>query len=501
MHLSQRLDVRQTQSLVMTPQLRQAIQLLQMSNQEASDYVAGEIEKNPLLERADDANASGESLKQLVPSEPESIAIGPPVVVGSGPSTALAPGTVSSAAPTAESVWDHVGPTSASYGEPAGSGRGGSFDGEDDDYAALNVPAGTSLREHLLAQIHVDFADPPERMVAASLIDLLDESGYLPPDLALARAQLGVSPDVFESVIARLQLCDPPGIFARSLKECLAIQLREKNRLDPAMQALLDHLDLVAKREHKSLMKLCGVDTDDLADMIGEIRLLNPKPATAYGTDAAPPVTPDVMLFPLPGGGWRVELNAANLPRVLANENYYMQVRGSARNKEDKDYISDRWRQANWLVKALHQRATTILKVAAEIVRQQDRFFVFGVQHLRPLVLRDIAEAVEMHESTVSRVTQNKYIATPRGLFELKYFFTNALATTGGEESVSTLAVRERIREFVNNERPNAILSDDKLASLLRLEGIDIARRTVAKYREAMSIPHSSQRRRDKKTL
>jgi RNA polymerase sigma-54 factor len=264
------------------------------------------------------------------------------------------------------------------------------------------------------------------------------------------------------------------------------------------MQSLVQNLDLVAKRDNKALMKLCGVDGEDLTDMLGELRALNPKPATAFVADVTVPVTPDVLLFAQPGGGWQVELNTHNLPRVLANERYYTSVRGGARTKADKDYLSERWQQANWLVKALHQRATTILKVAAEIVRQQDRFFVFGVQHLRPLVLRDIASAVEMHESTVSRVTQNKYIATPRGLFELKYFFTNAIATTGGEDSVSALAVRERIKELVDGEKPNAILSDDKLAMILRLEGIDIARRTIAKYREAMRIPSSAQRRRNK---
>lgn len=489
MSLSQRLDLRTSQSLVMTPQLRQAIQLLQMSNLEATAYVASEIEKNPLLERADDPGALETS--QHVPTEPESLSISPPSVVTSGGAASLAPGSVTSAPAQVSDVWDRSRLTGSS---------GASTGATDSDFdAAQNVASGTSLREHLLGQIHVDFADPVERLMAAALLDLLDDAGYLPADLELARAQLGASPETFEKVVGKLQRLDPPGIFARSLTECLAIQLRDKNRLDPAMQALLDHLDLVAKRENKALMKVCGVDAEDLAEMLAEIRLLNPKPATAFASEVTVPVTPDVMLYPQPGGGWRVELNTANLPRVLANEQYYTEVRGSARTKEDKEYLSERWQQANWLVKALHQRATTILKVAAEIVRQQDRFFVFGVQHLRPLILRDIAAAVEMHESTVSRVTQNKYIATPRGLFELKYFFTNAIATTGGEETVSALAVRERLRELINEEKPTAILSDDAIAEILRREGIDIARRTIAKYREAMHIPSSAQRRREKR--
>ncbi|MDD5586188.1 MAG: RNA polymerase factor sigma-54 [Alphaproteobacteria bacterium] len=501
MSITQRLDVRQTQTLVMTPQLRQAIKLLQMSNQELGSYVAEEIEKNPLLERAGESGETAPetaAITEYVPTEPETVS-------AAGPSSAVQPGPSQSGpslpgAQQSGDVWDKARLADAPADYAGGtSARGGSFDDDDDYSATKNVAAGTSLREHLLGQIHVDFADPAERMIAAALMELLDEAGYLPDDLGLARTQLGASPELFESVIARLQRLDPPGIFARSLTECLSVQLRDKNRLDPAMQTLLQHLDLVAKRENRALMKLCAVDAEDLSGMITEIRALNPKPAMAFASDAAPPVTPDVLLFPQPGGGWRVELNGDNLPRVLANERYYADVRGGARSKSDKDYLSERWQQANWLVKALHQRATTIVKVAAEIVRQQDKFFIYGVQHLRPLILRDIAAAVEMHESTVSRVTQNKYIATPRGLFELKYFFSNAIATTGGDDSVSALAVRARIRALVDAETPDAVLSDDRIMALLRAEGIDLARRTVAKYRETLRIPSSAQRRREKR--
>ncbi|HEU0117119.1 MAG TPA: RNA polymerase sigma-54 factor, partial [Alphaproteobacteria bacterium] len=245
------------------------------------------------------------------------------------------------------------------------------------------------------------------------------------------------------------------------------------------------------------LMKLCGVDAEDLAEMLAEIRQLNPKPALDFTSDVAPPIVPDVILRPLPGGGWHVELNSDNLPRAVANERYYTRVQASARTKTDKDYLSERWQQANWLVKALHQRATTILKVASEIVRQQDAFFVHGVQHLKPLILRDIAGVVEMHESTVSRVTQHKYIATPRGLFELKYFFTTALARNDGGETVSSESVRDRIRALIETESASKqVLSDDRITEILRNENIDIARRTVAKYREAMNIASSAQRRR-----
>jgi RNA polymerase sigma-54 factor len=496
MNLSQRLDIRQTQSLVMTPQLQQAIKLLQMSSQELSAFIAQEIEKNPLLERAEDADStpSAESmaLNTFVAPGPESY----PTAGARAPGNALAE-AVAQIAEIKEAITQDEGWESGAYGHEEGH-TSGSASLSSGMSAADNVAVGLSLREHLLSQIHVDFPDPAQRLVAAALVEFLDEAGYLPVDLDLARAQLGATPELFEQTIAQLQRLDPPGIFARSLQECLTIQLREKNRFDPAMQILLQHLDLVAKRERAALMKLCGVDAEDLGEMLDEIRALNPRPATAFTADVAQPVTPDVFLYAQSGGGWRVELNGDNLPRVIANEMYYTHVRAATRAKPDKDYLSERWQQANWLVKALHQRATTILKVAAEIVRQQDQFFVHGVQALRPLILRDIATAVEMHESTVSRVTQNKYIATPRGMFELKYFFSAAIGTTGGAESVSALAVRDRIKDLIGGESPQAILSDDKLTEILRAEGIDIARRTVAKYREALRIPSSSQRRREK---
>jgi len=492
MAISQRLDLRQTQTLVMTPQLQQAIKLLQMSNQELGDFVAQEIEKNPLLERAED-NAEGGAdnpvLAEHVPVEAEN-----PAPLSNADPAPLSGKEMETVPASEEDVWAQDGYASDDATSPYS--HGGSFD--DDEFSVIqNVAERSSLREHLLGQIQVDMPDPVERLIASALTELLDEAGYLPGDLDLARTQLGASPGQFEDIIGKLQRFDPPGIFARSLRECLAIQLRDKNRLDPAMEILLEHLDLLARHDRAALMKLCGVDAEDLAGMIAEIRQLNPKPAQAFTADVAPPIVPDVMLRPQPGGGWHVELNTENLPRVLANERYYARVQASTRSKTDKDYLSERWQQANWLVKALHQRATTILRVASEIVRQQDAFFVHGVQHLKPLILRDIAAAVEMHESTISRVTQNKYMTTPRGLFELKYFFTTALTRDG--EAVSSEAVRDRIRALIEAEDPSKVLSDDRLTDILRTEGFAVARRTVAKYREAMRIPTSAQRRREKR--
>jgi RNA polymerase sigma-54 factor len=301
-------------------------------------------------------------------------------------------------------------------------------------------------------------------------------------------------------VLARLQQFDPPGICARNLKECLAAQLRDRNRLDPAMQALLDHLPLLAVRDAGSLLRLCGVDAEDLAEMVAEIKALDPRPGLAFDTVLANPVVPDVLLRALPDGGWAVELNSETLPRVLVNRRYYAEIKGRTSAKAERDYLAERLQQANWLTKALDQRATTILKVAGEIVRQQDAFFRRGVQCLKPLVLRDIAGEIGMHESTVSRVTANKYIASPRGLFELKYFFTAAVAAADGGAALSAESVRFRIKALIESER-DTILSDDRLVVLLHGEGIAIARRTVAKYREAMRIPSSVRRRRDGRSM
>lgn len=302
------------------------------------------------------------------------------------------------------------------------------------------------------------------------------------------------------AVLQVMQGFEPTGVFARSLAECLALQLKDVDRYDPAMQALIENLDLLARGDHARLRKLCGVDQEDLAEMIAEIKALDPRPALTFEGEVAQPVVPDVLMRPDGKGGWIVELNSDTVPRVLVNSDYYAQISSHVRSKKEREYLNERLQSANWLVKALHQRATTILKVASEIVRQQDAFFRKGVEHMKPLTLRDIATEIEMHESTVSRVTSNKYIATPRGTFELKYFFTAAIAGADGTAH-SAEAVRHRIKLLIDAESSQQILSDDTIVELLRKDGVDIARRTVAKYREAMRIPSSVQRRRKKAAL
>jgi len=498
MALTPRLDLRQSQSLVMTPQLQQAIKLLQLSNIELSAFVEAELEQNPLLERDDTpAPATAEEAPQVEAVD------GAPVLDGPGEERMVdsLPGQAEEAPLdldyentfTNNGTVDDSGELGGDYGN-----RGGRHDFSDDSDFEQTLTREESLRDHLMSQLNLDFTDSGDRLIGIYLIEMLDEAGYLSGDLDGLAQSLGCDLERVEAVLARLQRFDPPGLFARSLSECLALQLRERDRLDPCMQALLDNLELLGKRDLPGLMKICGADSEDLAEMIAEIRALDPKPALAFDHHVAPPVTPDVLMRPAGGGGWLVELNNDTLPRVLVNTRYYAKISGASRSKEDKTYLTERFQSANWLVKSLHQRATTILKVATEIVRQQDAFFHRGIQHLKPLVLKDIALEISMHESTVSRVTANKYIATPRGIFELKYFFTQALGGADGGESHSAEAVRHRIKTLIDQEPATDILSDDKIVEILKAEGVDIARRTVAKYRESMHIPSSVQRRRDK---
>lgn len=501
MGIGPRLDLRQSQSLVMTPQLRQAIKLLQFSNLEVSAFVAEELERNPLLER----DERGESDGGERPAPDQVVAVvghdetdlsrltTEISVAGTLPSEAAAPLDAEAA------EWFDRGGSADGYDRAGPGGRGGALDFSEDERGIDSLTAGpSSLREHLGEQLRLSFADPAERLIGAHLIALLDPSGRLPVAPSAIADALGVALDRLESVRSRMQRFDPTGLFCVSLAECLAVQLAERNRLDPAMAALLDHLDLLARRDLRQLMDICGVDAEDLADMIAEIRALDPKPGAGFDEAPATPILPDLLMRATPDENWLIELNPDTMPRILVNQGLHARILARTRRGEEaRGFLAEKLQTANWLVKSLHQRAETILKVAAEIVRQQDGFFRHGISHLRPLILRDIASAVELHESTVSRVTAHKYMATPRGTFELKYFFTTAIAGTSGE-SHSAEAIRHRIRALIEAERPDAILSDDALVAALRREGVDIARRTVAKYREALRIPGSVQRRREK---
>jgi RNA polymerase sigma-54 factor len=500
MALLQRLELRQSQALVMTPQLMQAIKLLQLSNLDLSAYVEGELERNPLLERIGDGEEDARAVGAQGASNADSPDVGWRENGHAAPDPAPADAAaVSDDAPIADadaasSRANSEGP--AGYAEwTRGNGR------ESGDYnieAFLSVE--TTLTDHLAEQLALTVADPARRMIGQFLIDLVDEAGYLAGDLAQVSEKLAAPPEEVDAVLTILQGFDPPGVCARNLAECIAIQLRERDRFDPAMQALVGHLDLVAKRDVAALRRICGVDDEDLADMLAEVRQLNPKPGLAFGSTAVQPIVPDVFVRPGRAGGWAVELNSDTLPKVLVNQSYHSDVAKVAKSDKDKSYLADCLQSATWLVRALDQRAKTILKVATEIVRQQQAFFAEGVRHLRPLNLKAIAEAIGMHESTVSRVTANKYMATERGVFELKYFFTSAIAASDGGEAHSAEAVRHRIKQLIDAESPDGVLSDDAIVDKLRAGGVDIARRTVAKYREAMRIGSSVQRRRDKQS-
>jgi RNA polymerase sigma-54 factor len=372
---------------------------------------------------------------------------------------------------------------------------GGSFEGDEDGFES-SLADKTNLKGHLEAQVSIAALTPDDRLICLSLIDAIDEAGYLRADIREIAQRLGTDVEDVEAVLGVLQGFDPVGVAARDLAECLSLQLKARDRFDPAMQALMTRLDLLARRDIAQLVHLCRVDAEDVADMIAEIRSLNPKPGLAFGSEPITPVVPDVFVRTGPDGAWLVELNTDTLPRLLVNNQYYAKVNSNARDRDSKNYLTDCLNNANWLVKSLDQRARTILKVSSEIVRQQDAFLTHGVRHLRPLNLRTIADAIQMHESTVSRVTSNKYIATPRGVFELKYFFTASIQAVNGAESHSAEAVRDRIREMIEKEDGMEILSDDRIVSLLTADGVNIARRTVAKYREAMRIPSSVERRR-----
>jgi RNA polymerase sigma-54 factor len=487
--VAQRLEIRQGQSLVMTPQLQQAIKLLQLSNIELTEYCETELEKNPLLERDDNAPVERESVAAETASERAD--------------ESLAREDFSKVSDMDEAAHDNMYDGGAPSAGGAGGKltdwtqvkSGGSFDGDEEGFES-SLPEETTLKGHLEAQVSIAALQDDDRIICMALIDAIDEAGYVRADLKELATRLGTDLEDVEAVLGVVQGFDPIGVGARDLAECLSLQLKAKDRFDPAMQALMTRLDLIARRDMAQLTRLCGVDAQDIADMIAEIRDLNPRPGLAFGNEKVTPVVPDVFVRLGPDGGWLVELNTDTLPRLLVNNQYYAKVFKGARDKDSKNYLADCLNNANWLVKSLDQRARTILKVSSEIVRQQDAFLTHGVRHLRPLNLRAIADAIQMHESTVSRVTSNKYIATTRGVFELKYFFTASIQAVNGAESHSAEAVRDRIREMIENEERVEILSDDRIVSLLTADGVNIARRTVAKYRDAMRIPSSVERRR-----
>ena len=496
MALGARLELRQGQSLVITPQLQQAIKLLQLTNIELDAYVEGEIERNPLLARDEALDVQSEERRG-----PEAEADQPVAPPEEGHLDVGNDDLYGDASPGQRSAGEQGEEPQPSGGQIDWSraGRGGGVDLSGDELEGA-LSREKTLAEHLHDQLSAARMDPAGRAVAVVLIDSVDEGGYLRADLVDMAHRLGCSPELIDQVLAVLQGFEPTGVFARDVRECLTLQLKERDRFDPAMAALLDNLDLLVRRDTAALRKACGVDEEDLKEMIAELRALTPRPGASFGGEPAQPMTPDVFVRESAGGLWHVELNTDTLPRLLVDRRYHARVAGAARTDSEKTFVSECLASANWLVKSLDQRAKTILKVASEIVRQQDGFLAYGVEHLRPLNLKTVADAIGMHESTVSRVTSNKYISTPRGVFEMKFFFTAAIASADGGDAHSAESVRHKIRQLIETEQTaQAVLSDDKIVDILREAGVDLARRTVAKYREAMRIPSSVERRRTMK--
>ncbi len=499
MALTAKLQMRQSQALVMTPQLMQSIRLLQFTHVELERFIDEQIETNPLLERTAAEDWAEEPLASPV-AEPAGTGewLQKDLESDAGSIAAKLDTSLDNVFPDEPGVSEALGPDLAAQWKSNQSS--GSSTGEGFDFDSI-AARGETLRDHVAEQIAFTFADPVERLIAIDLADELDEAGYLRAGLPEVSGRLGVDLQSVEAVLKRCQTFDPAGIFARDLAECLRIQLIGRDRLDPAMTIMVDNLDLLAKRDFQTLKRLCGVDDEDVIDMLGEIRLLDPKPGTAFSTGVADAIVADVIVKAAADGSWAIELNSETLPRVLVNQTYYSQVSASAKAGPDKEFLAECYQNANWLTRSLDQRAKTILKVAVEIVRQQDGFLTQGVRHLRPLNLRMVADAIGMHESTVSRVTSNKYMLTPRGVFELRYFFTAAIASAEGGDAHSSEAVRDQIKSLIDDEAPADVLSDDAIVDILKKTGVDIARRTVAKYREGMNIPSSVQRRREKRAL
>ena len=491
MALGPRLDLRQSQSLVMTPQLQQAIKLLALSNLEIEAFIGDALDANPLLEIGDAAPAPAEAPTESAAADPDlrrTTLESSPVdqLVSEGRADEDRPLDIDvSALDRDRDTGDWSADARIQPGEA----------GPEIDERGAGEP---TLAEHLQAQVGPATRDPRAAFIARHLIGQLDDAGYLITPLRDISAELGVPLAEVEAALALVQTFDPTGVGARSLSECLALQAKEADRYDPCMARLIDNLELLARSEIPRLKRMCGVDDEDFADMLAELRGYDPKPGLRFATGGGEPVTPDILITPRADGGWNIQLNQATLPRLIVNRNYYVEMRGACDDKAARGWLSDKLADANWLVKALDQRQKTILKVASELVKQQDGFFRHGVSQLKPLTLRTVAEAIGMHESTVSRVTSNKYLLCERGTFELKYFFTSGVGGADGEGGASAEAVKAAIKQLIDAEDPKAILSDDALVDLLKARGYDLARRTVAKYREAIGLGSSVQRRRQK---
>ncbi len=502
----QNLELKQTQALIMTQQLQQSIKMLQLSTVDLRELIASEIEKNPLLqegpaddgsedqsianytEASQDTNITDITDNAATPSEQDASIYELDTVEATSSYD-----NSNNISELIDDVPEHNNWEQTSWSQQKYSTVSSNYDGES-NIIEQTIPEGISLQDHLLEHLFLSTDDIAQRLIGRHLIDLVDESGYLPQEYTTLSDVLNCDLTDIDAVVEILQKCEPAGLCARNLAECLALQLKDNNRYDPAMQMLIDNLQLLSRADYARLEKICGVDREDLRDMVAEIKKLNPKPGLQFHHEVTQQLQPDILITQHKQG-WHIELNQQLLPKVLVNRQYYVQISKLSKNKNDKKYLNEQLANANWLVKALDQRAKTMLKVSREIVKRQENFFRYGIRYLQPLTLKEVAEAVDMHESTVSRVTSNKYMATPSGIYELKYFFTSSIQSAQGSD-ISSKTVQHLISEIIAAETADNVLSDDAIASALKEQGVDVARRTVAKYRDILHIPSSTQRRR-----
>ena len=476
MQISQNLKLKQSQSLVMTPQLQQAIKLLQLNNLELTNLVNKELEENPFLE-----NESIELDDQVESNEEQT-------------------SNVDESFESGESVLDE--PRNDDYENrwdndiSLTNNRGSSVESTDPGSVIEQTLCNkVSLKSILKGQAQLEFIDEDDRKISEILIDYIDENGWIVEDLEGISDFSGFKLAKIEAILIQMQTFEPNGVFARNLKECLKIQLKNTEKFDSNKNIIIDNIEMLGSGNIRGLQKLTTLNEEGLKEQIKLIRSLDPKPGRKYSNDSDNIFHPDVLVSKN-NSEWSVELNQGTLPKITINEDYVKEIESLQCGESDKKFINESLNSARWLLKAIQQRNLTTLKISSEIVNQQKEFFEKGKKYLKPMVLKDVAKKINMHESTVSRVTSDKLMLTPRGVFEMKLFFSASISSTKKGEAHSAESVRESLKKLISSEPINNPLSDEMLVERLQSEGIELARRTVAKYRELLNIPASSVRRK-----
>ena len=485
MQLGQQIKMRQSQSLVMTPQLQQAIKLLQMTNLELCQYLENQQAENPFLEI--DTNTQ-ESRNDDYQTQDET----------SNLSDDMQSGKSISEDPSSNQDYENRYETELNerpkLDSPSPISKNTSTE-DFDDYISNLASRPETLKEHVRKQISLELKESKDLLIASVLTDYLEPTGWLTTKIEEIANEINCHVDEVNGVLIKLQKLEPAGVFAKNLSECLKLQLEEKSLLSEEIKVLLDNLDLLAKGEIKQLIKITNFTQEEISQSIALIRSLNPKPGETFLYDETIQNSPDVIVTK-GRNGWVVELNKSTLPAVVIDENYISKMTLKKQDSNSSSYVADTIASARWLKRSVEQRNSTTLTIASAIIAQQEDFLKNGLSHLKPMVLRDIASNVGMHESTVSRVTTGLTIETPRGCFAMKYFFSVSLNSAENGESYAATAVREAIKKLISEEPAKKPLSDEAIAIIMKKDGIDLARRTVAKYREIMKIPSSAQRRR-----